>query len=69
MMTIIDMSSGETREASDDYSDEVLDTGWLPRPDPGPETALQEHELTQSHGAEEAAHVEHFLESYYRNQE
>lgn len=69
MMTIIDIGSGETREASGDYSDEVLDAGWLPPPETGTETTLQEHEFTRPLGAEEAAHAEHFLESYYRNQE
>lgn len=69
MMTIIDMNGCEARAASDDYGDEVLDAGWLPLPDPGPEPGLQEHELARVRGAEEAAHAEHFLEAFYRNQE
>ncbi|MBI1905367.1 MAG: hypothetical protein HYS20_03855 [Rhodocyclales bacterium] len=64
------MNCGEARDASDDdYSDEVLDAGWLPRPDTDLTPALQELELAQSRSAEEAAHAEHFLEAFYRNQE
>lgn len=70
MMTMIHMNtSGETREATDDYSDEVLDAGWLPRPDTGPETILHESELARARSAKETRHAEHFLETFYRCQE
>ena len=69
MMTIFDMSNGEARKAPDEYSDEVLDAGGLPRPDTCPQLALQEHELPRDVSAQEAAHAERFLAAFYRYQE
>jgi hypothetical protein len=69
MMNITTTTTDEARAASGDYSDEVLDAGWLPRPDTDLTSTVQALERARSRSAEEAVHAEHFLEAFYRNQE
>jgi hypothetical protein len=73
MVIVMDMNTGITEKPSDDdvaaeefgpFVDEVLNAGWLPRP----EARLELHEPVAKPVAA-AVDVDEFLRTLYRNQE
>ncbi|THF62844.1 hypothetical protein E6C76_16375 [Pseudothauera nasutitermitis] len=71
MVIVMDMSADNKPAAIDPapYDDEVLDAGWLPRPEIAPR--LQEHaaEAAREPRMPPPMDVEAFLAAVYRNQE
>ncbi len=70
MITLIDMSTGKKIEEPDAYGDEVLNAGWLPRPELQPELLLGLQSATPAKAAqsEPLQDVEDFLRQMYRSQ-
>ena len=76
MITLIDMSTGKkivepgAVNLADTYGDEVLNAGWLPRPELQPELlpGLQSATPAKAAQSEPLQDVEDFLRQMYRSQ-
>lgn len=68
MVMIMEMDNGKVVRDPESYDDEVLNAGWLPRPEASLQLAQIEHEPHKEPQAPPIADIEAFLEAMYRNQ-
>ncbi|PTD95888.1 hypothetical protein [Pseudothauera lacus] len=67
MVIVMEMSTGRVADPEPAYDDEILDAGWLPRPEPGLQQV--EHCRTPERHLPPPEDIDAFLAAMYRNQE